>query len=253
MNCSKCGAPLADGTMFCGECGTPVAAPAAAPVAPVAPAPVAPAAPVYQQPMQPQQQYAAVDAVKPVMTDFLNIFLTAFTKPMAAFKDVLSGRKLAQGYILGGVQILVAFLTVFAASSSAITGLWVALLTAGAYAAMAFATSLVMDKNDTRRSFPALAAAFSAVSVYGICACIVGMLLAFANGTIGTMFFYIGIIIWLLICAGIITDLVSGTPDQKLFKAVMVVAAVILTVALVYAIIEIIRVNMAISSYRRYY
>ncbi|MBE7070871.1 MAG: zinc-ribbon domain-containing protein, partial [Ruminococcaceae bacterium] len=44
MFCKKCGSTLPDNATFCGNCGTPVAAPDAAPVAEAAP--VAPVAPV---------------------------------------------------------------------------------------------------------------------------------------------------------------------------------------------------------------
>ena len=80
MNCSKCGAPLAEGSTSCGVCGTPVVqnpqvSPAVTePVAPVAPVepvvpvapvePVAPVAPV--APVEPAQPVAPVTPVAPV-------------------------------------------------------------------------------------------------------------------------------------------------------------------------------------------
>lgn len=54
MNCSKCGAPLADGAKFCVSCGTPVQD------TPVNPAPQA------AQEQAPQQQKAAVDVKETV-------------------------------------------------------------------------------------------------------------------------------------------------------------------------------------------
>lgn len=76
MNCSKCGAPLNEGSTFCGVCGTPVN-PQSTPVAPVA-TPEAPAAPVAEAPVTPvtpevaptpvEQPAAPVVPAEPVVT-----------------------------------------------------------------------------------------------------------------------------------------------------------------------------------------
>ncbi|HTV57340.1 MAG TPA: RDD family protein [Verrucomicrobiae bacterium] len=56
MFCSKCGGNVAEGAVFCAQCGQPVAA-AAAPAPSYAPPP-APAVPSYSPPQYPPSQYA---------------------------------------------------------------------------------------------------------------------------------------------------------------------------------------------------
>ena len=110
MNCSKCGAPLAEGSTSCGVCGTPVVqnpqvSPAVTepvvpvvpvqpevtptPVAPVQPVvtpvePVAPVAPV--EPVAPAQPVAPVEPVAPVAS--VEVAPVAPTEPVAPVTPV---------------------------------------------------------------------------------------------------------------------------------------------------------------------
>lgn len=249
MICSKCGATNPDGTMFCAECGTPVSALAApveaAPVVPAAVAAPVAAAPVIQQPQfqpqgayqQPQpQQYQAVDKVKPVAMDTLNIFLTGFTKPMAAFNDVVSGRKMICGYIIGGIQILFTFIALLVSFNAAIGAIG-ALLVAGAYAAKGFAAYLFRDKSNPNLTFPILSAAFSSLSTYGICAVLVAMIAGLINGGLGTLIYILALIFWVTISSIALFNITTGSTDKKAFAAAvtsMCITVVSLMIVYIY-------------------
>ena len=145
MNCSKCGAPIEDGAVFCGECGTPVAAPSAEPVAAPAPAPVAAAAvaPVAapadsadsaaeatgssakqnlqnaaqsaketagkaaQSAKQTAQNVAQKVSENELVGNTINIFKNAFAKPSQAAASVVASKNLVPGMILIAIQCVV--------------------------------------------------------------------------------------------------------------------------------------------------
>ncbi|MCQ2529469.1 MAG: zinc ribbon domain-containing protein [Saccharofermentans sp.] len=265
MNCSKCNAPIEDGAVFCSECGTPVAAPAAAPVAapeaaPVNPAPVAPEAeapaqadPNQQNFQQKTAQFAqnAAQGAKnfaknaktavannELATGTFDIFKLSLQKPSAAAKTVVASANLLPGMLLVAVQcvviILLYMIKVPGVSNDYVdfgNRLGYAFILAIGFAALyaVEAAGIVLKKDPTKNvTFQSAFSAIGTQTVYPTCILVLTFIFGLFTSDISSMLSQLTTIVYATVSSRVIYDNVEGDDDTKNITTVIIAAVAFL-------------------------
>ena len=265
MNCPNCGAALPDGAMFCGSCGTSVQGGGQPQMQPQMQQfqqqpQMQPQMQQFQQQPQFQQQgmmggypggmymQAPPSAAGMAFADMWRLFGEGITRPLSAARSVVERRRGVSGLLLGIFYIIVVFFLLLIhlpfgkvevpVGDRAMQGLYTIIIICGIYFLTALAGYIFRDKMNPNYSYLNILGMLGSLTVYPLFFAVLEMIFGLFNMGIAFDIQNITMVVWACMATVVLKEVIGGSEDGKMVKAVFSQAVIIIALALFALLIQ---------------